>query len=144
MDARGRNPHQRVKTLTFVAAGLVVLGVAALLVVAPLRALRAPPTGDERRIVVTMAGFDPAVVRLPAGKPVAVRLVNPDSPYHSDGGGWHQLRIERLGVDVRIPPRSERTLDLPALPRGTYTFYCDVCCGGKENPSMRGVLDVAG
>lgn len=130
--------------MIFAVAALVVLALAAFLVVAPVRALRPLRAGAERRIIVTMAGFDPPVLRVPAGKPVAVRLVNPDSPYHSDGGGWHQFRIERFGVDVRVPPRSDRRVELPALSPGEYTFYCDVCCGGKENPSMRGTIDVTG
>jgi hypothetical protein len=25
---------------------------------------------------------------------------------------------------------------------GTFTWYCDICCGGKENPSMQGKLTV--
>lgn len=141
---RGSTRHPRAKSIAFAVASLIVLATAAFLVITPIQALRTPQAGDERRIIVTMAGFDPPVVRLPARRPITLRLVNPDSPYHSDGGGWHQLRIERLGVDVRIPPRSERTVELPALPRGTYTFYCNVCCGGKDNPAMQGTVEVTG
>ncbi|MBI3460116.1 cupredoxin domain-containing protein, partial [Candidatus Acetothermia bacterium] len=25
---------------------------------------------------------------------------------------------------------------------GTYEFYCNICCGGKANPSMQGKLIV--
>ncbi|MCL6552477.1 MAG: cupredoxin domain-containing protein [Firmicutes bacterium] len=134
----------------FTVAALTVLGVAIVLVVNPLRVARSPdpsaaaPNGDTRRVLITMAGFAPAVLRVPAGRPFAVRLVNPDSPYHTDGGGWHQFRVERLGVDVRVPPRSERMQVFAGLAAGTYEFYCDVCCGGKENPTMRGVIEVTG
>jgi peptide/nickel transport system substrate-binding protein len=27
---------------------------------------------------------------------------------------------------------------------GTYTFYCDICCGGKANPTMNGQIVVEG
>jgi heme/copper-type cytochrome/quinol oxidase subunit 2 len=27
---------------------------------------------------------------------------------------------------------------------GTYVFYCDLCCSGRANPSMRGELVVSG
>jgi hypothetical protein len=47
-------------------------------------------------------------------------------------------------VDVRIPPRSEQTQAFAGLAAGSYEFYCDICCGGKENPSMRGVIEVTG
>ncbi|MDR7537688.1 MAG: cupredoxin domain-containing protein [Armatimonadota bacterium] len=71
-----------------------------------------------------MAGFDPRRAR--PGRPFVIRLVNPDSPYHTDGGGWHQLRIERLGVDVRVAPRSSTTQAVAGLAPGTYEFYCKV------------------
>lgn len=91
---------------------------------------------------VTMAGFSQPILRARAGHPLRVRLVNPDSPFHTDGGGWHQLAVPGLGVDVRVAPRSERVVVIPAAAPGEYEFYCDVCCGGKENPTMRGVLRV--
>lgn len=96
----------------------------------------------DEAVRITMAGFSQPVLRARAGQPLRVRLVNPDSPFHTDGGGWHQLAIPRLGVDVRVAPRSERVVVIPAAPPGEYEFYCDVCCGGKENPTMRGVLRV--
>jgi heme/copper-type cytochrome/quinol oxidase subunit 2 len=62
---------------------------------------------------------------------------------HSDGGGWHQLAIPELGLDEKVGPRSTMTFEVPASAApGEYAFYCDICCGGKENPSMQGVLKV--
>ncbi len=149
-EARRSVLSRRLKIGLFAAAALAVLGVSVFLVVSPLRSVRAPAVeppasaGEARQIVVTMAGFDPPTVRVPAGGPLTVRLVNPDSQYHTDGGGWHQFRLESLNVDVRIPPRSDRTQTFAGLAPGTYEFYCDICCGGKENPSMRGVIEVTG
>lgn len=91
-----------------------------------------------------MAGFKPAVLQVRAGRAIRVRIVNPDNRFHSDGGGWHQLAIPALGIDKRIPPETTEILEIPATAAGDYTFYCDVCCGGKENPSMQGVLRVRG
>ena len=56
--------------------------------------------------------------------------------------GLHDLAIPELGIDAKIAPRSDKTLDILAAAPGEYAFYCDVCCGGKENPSMQGVLKV--
>lgn len=91
-----------------------------------------------------MAGFEPARLVGRAGRDLTLTFVNPDSRFHTDGGGWHQFRIDSLGVDVKIPPSSRQAVTLRTLPAGTYEFYCDVCCGGKENPAMRGVLEVTG
>jgi heme/copper-type cytochrome/quinol oxidase subunit 2 len=142
--ARREIARRRVTAGAFLAGAVIILSLAAFLFIRPFQALRPSQASRERRIAVTMAGFDPQILRVPAGTPIAVRLVNPDSPYHSDGGGWHQFRIERLGVDVRVPPRSERRLELPPLPPGVYAFYCDICCGGKDNPAMRGTVQVTG
>ncbi len=142
--------YRRLKIGAFTLVTLAVLGVSVFLAVSPLRALRAPDqgtagqTGEIRQIVVSMAGFDPPSVRVPAGRPFSIRLINPDSQFHTDGGGWHQFHIDALNLDVRIPPKSERSQTFARLAPGKYEFYCDVCCGGKENPSMRGVIEVTG
>ncbi len=148
--ARRNGLSRRLKIGLFAAAALAVFGVSVFLVVSPLRSVRAlgvkPPASaaEDRQVVVSMAGFDPSTLRVPAGRPFTVRLVNPDSQFHTDGGGWHQFRIEKLGVDVRIAPKSDRSQVFAGLAPGTYEFYCDICCGGKENPSMRGVIEVTG
>jgi plastocyanin len=92
---------------------------------------------------MSMGGFQPAELHVAAGQATTVRLVNLDGPYHTDGGGVHQFASPALGIDVKVPPRSSATLTIPASARGTYAFYCDVCCGGKENPSMQGTIVVS-
>lgn len=124
-----------------VTVSVVVVGIA-LWLVRPNPSV-APASANDRTIEVTMAGFQPARLAIPAGKAVTLRLVNPDSPYHTDGGGVHQFAVPALGVDVKVAPRSSAQVTLPAAPPGTYTFYCDTCCGGKENPSMQGAIVVS-
>ena len=137
--------RRRLTIAAFGTGAILILGIAFVLLTNPLRAVRTPaPSGESHQVIITMAGFTPPNLRVPAGRPFTVRLVNPDSSYHTDGGGWHQFRVERLGLDVRIPPRSEQSQTFEALAPGTYEFYCDVCCGGKENPSMRGKIEVTG
>ncbi len=96
----------------------------------------------DQVLQITMAGFSQPVISARAGQPLRLRLVNPDSPFHTDGGGWHQLAVPALGLDIRVPPRSQQVVEIPAAAPGEYEFYCDVCCGGKNNPTMRGVLRV--
>jgi len=74
---------------------------------------------------------------------VRVEFSSMDTPYHSDGGGWHQFAIDELGIDWKVGPQSSQVFELTApMTARTYNFYCDICCGGKENPSMQGILTV--
>ena len=39
------------------------------------------------------------------------------------------------------PESSNYATFTPDAP-GEYTFYCDICCGGRANPTMNGKLIV--
>ena len=95
------------------------------------------------QVSASMGGFEPPVMQAKAGSTVRVEFASTDTPFHSDGGGWHELAIEELGIDWKVAPQSRQVFEFtaPAEP-GTYAFYCDICCGGKENPSMQGRLTV--
>ena len=90
-----------------------------------------------------MSGFTPPNLTLAAGKTTSIRLINPDSSHHTDGGGVHQFAVPGLDLDVKVQPESDTVFTIPASKPGTYAFYCDVCCGGKENPSMQGTIVVS-
>ena len=139
----------RTTTLLLLAAGGAVILLAAVLAFVPLlNRTGAPPTSGPRTenqtIVISMAGFAPSRLTARAGRPITLTIVNPDSQFHADGGGWHQFAIDTIGIDVRVAPRSQQTITLGPLAAGRYEFYCDVCCGGRANPSMLGVLEVQG
>jgi heme/copper-type cytochrome/quinol oxidase subunit 2 len=89
-----------------------------------------------------MGGFNPSRIEARVGEPITLRLVNKDNRFHTDGGGWHQLAIDELGVDVRVPPLKTKEFTFTPNEARTYEFYCDVCCGGRQNPYMRGTLIV--
>jgi cytochrome c oxidase subunit II len=134
--ARKRGLALPVRVGAFVALSLTI--ALAVFLVWP----RTPTATAAQRVTVDMAGFHPANLTATAGQPMQIQIINPDSSMHSDGGGWHELAIPGLGIDARIAPRSDKTIDIPATAPGEYAFYCDVCCGGKDNPSMQGVLKV--
>jgi heme/copper-type cytochrome/quinol oxidase subunit 2 len=55
---------------------------------------------------------------------------------------------EELGLYVELPgagavaeSRVPVTFTAPARP-GEYEIVCDTCCGGRENPTMRGTIIV--
>lgn len=97
----------------------------------------------DLKIVVSMGGFDPPTIYANAGETLTIQLVNPDNSFHSDGGGWHQLASDELDFDFRIAPKSEKIIKIKADKPGEYAIYCDICCGGKENPYMQGKIIVS-
>lgn len=135
-------PDFRLRLGLFVVVSILVLGAAAWLVSSSNRG-SSDAGADTTRVEMSMSGFQPAELHVSAGQVATVRLVNLDGPYHTDGGGVHQFASPALGIDVKVQPRSTATLTIPASSPGTYEFYCDVCCGGKENPSMRGTIVVS-
>ncbi|MBI2166008.1 MAG: cupredoxin domain-containing protein [Chloroflexi bacterium] len=139
--AAARRKGGRIRLLAFGTIALVVLGLAAYFLWPAMR-----PTGGGSPGAVTvqlsMGGFDPNHIEGRAGEPLTLRLVNKDTPLHTDGGGWHQLAFENLRIDVNVPPETTQEFTFTPATKGSYRFYCSVCCGGKENPYMWGTLEV--
>ena len=127
--------------VAFGAIAAAVLGLAGYFLWPAVR-----PTGPVAPGVVvvqmTMEGFSPPRIEARAGQPITLRLVNKDSPFHTDGGGWHQFAIDELRLDVNVPPETNMEYTFTPGLSGDYQFYCSVCCGGKENPYMLGTLAV--
>lgn len=101
-----------------------------------------PAGGDRAEITATMGGFSARVIRAKAGRPLTVRLTSLDTRFHTDGGGRHQFAIDALGVSVIAPPGGTREVTFTPTASGVYDYYCDVCCGGRANPTMVGRLIV--
>ena len=125
-------------------AGLVLTvgGVAIGLLVTRLQG---PGATDRAAVQVhaSMGGFDPPALTVKAGQTVKVELSSMDTSMHSDGGGWHQFAIDALDINWKVGPLSSDVFEFTApAAAGTYDWYCDICCGGKENPSMQGKLTV--
>ena len=124
---------------------MVAVAVLALLVLLLKPVLFGPPS-DVPIIDVSadMGGFDRPVIRVRAGEPVTIRLRSLDDAFHIDGGGRHQFAVDELGVDIVAGPKATAFQTFTPQEPGAYTFYCDVCCGGRANPSMSGRLIVVG
>lgn len=122
---------------------VVVLAVAGLLLI---RALRPPELaqldGEVIEVAANMSGFDKPEIRVKVGEPVTLRLTSLDNQHHTDGGGQHQWAIDELGISLVAQPLSSTTGTFTAEKAGEYTFYCDICCGGRANPTMNGKLIV--
>jgi hypothetical protein len=98
--------------------------------------------GEATPVRMSMAGFEPAVIEATAGAELALELWTTDAAPHLTGG-VHTLISDELGIHEELAAESRRTvtLPMPATP-GDYDIYCDTCCGGKQSPSMHGVLRV--
>ncbi len=98
--------------------------------------------GKVINIQAAMDGFDLKEIRVKAGETLTVNLQSLDNEHHTDGGGKHQFAIDELGVNIVAQPLSSNSATFTTTKPGTYTYYCDICCGGKANPTMNGKLIV--
>jgi cytochrome c oxidase subunit II len=128
--------------------GVIVIGVLGLTSFYLVKAFfrPAPPAmaGNVVDVAADMSGFDQKEIRVKVGQPVTIRLTSLDNEHHTDGGGKHQWAVDELGVDVIAPPEGTEYVTFTPDKPGTYTYYCDICCGGRANPTMSGQLIVEG
>lgn len=138
-------PHRRRKTartIAFSALVVVVLGAATYLLLSGLFPTLPGTSPNTIDIRASMSGFSSNVVRVRAGEEVTLRLTSLDNQYHTDGGGQHQWAVDELGINVIAPAQGSESVTFTPDQPGTYTFYCDICCGGRANPTMQGTLIV--
>lgn len=130
------------KAAAFVVVATTVIGLATYLV-GPWSAVEKPAAAsDVIDVAIDMQGFDKPEIRVQAGEPVTLRLTSLDGPFHLDGGGKHQLAIDKFDVNIIAPSRGSASATFTPTEPGTYEFYCDICCGGRANPTMIGTLIV--
>jgi heme/copper-type cytochrome/quinol oxidase subunit 2 len=138
-----RQRQQHIRTAIF---GVLVVGVLGLAGFYLKQAFFRPPppamAGNVIDVTGSMDGFDQTEIHVKAGQPVTVRLTSLDNSHHTDGGGQHQWAVDELGLNVIAQPESSNFVTFTPSRAGSYTFYCDICCGGRANPTMNGKLIV--
>lgn len=140
---KARERQKQVRGIIFAVLVLGVLGLATyLLKDAFFKPAPPPMAGNVIDVQADMAGFDKKEIRIKAGQTVTIRLTSLDNAHHTDGGGKHQWAVDELGVDVVAQPESSNYATFTPSEPGEYTFYCDICCGGRANPTMNGTLVV--
>ena len=138
----------RVREAAFVLIVVAVLGGGIYLAAGDLFGQRGVATsGDAIPVRLSMAGFTPGEVRVPAGQTVALELWTTDAAPHLENG-VHTMISDELGIHeelVAAGPAGESRrvveIETPTKP-GVYDIYCDTCCGGKASPTMHGKLIV--
>ena len=142
---------QRSNRVRQAAFGLIVAGALAVggyLAFGDLAGQRGAASAmDVIPVRLSMAGFTPSEIRIPAGEDVAIELWTTDSAPHLQNG-VHTMISDDLEIyevlEAAGPTGESRrvvTITAPATP-GVYDLYCDTCCGGKASPSMHGSLIV--
>ncbi len=140
---RARQNQKRMRVMTFAIIAVLVLGLAGYLLVSAFSAPELPKmAGNVIDVAADMSGFNMKEIRVKAGEPVTVRLTSLDNSHHTDGGGKHQWAVDELGVSIVAPPEGTNFATFTPDRPGQYTFYCDICCGGRANPTMQGKLIV--
>ncbi len=140
---RSRQRRQRIRSAAFAVIVFGVLGLAGYLIYSAFNQPTPPPmAGNVIDVKADMAGFDKKEIRVKVGEPVTIRLTSLDNSHHTDGGGKHQWAVDELGVNIVAQPESSNYATFTPDKPGEYTFYCDICCGGRANPSMNGTLIV--
>jgi len=140
---RARKRRQRPRMLLYVGVVGTVLAVAGYLLASGfIRPALEPMAGTVIDIAADMGGFSQDEVRVKVGQSVTVRLTSLDNSHHTDGGGKHQWAVDELRVNIIAQPESTANATFTPTAPGVYTFYCDICCGGRANPTMQGTLVV--
>jgi heme/copper-type cytochrome/quinol oxidase subunit 2 len=141
-----REAHQRQKRIRMIGFGVLVVAVLGLsgyyLKQAFFRPPPPPMAGNVIDITGSMDGFDKNEIHVKVGQPVTVRLTSMDNSAHTDGGGKHQFAVDELGVNIVAQPESSNYVTFTPTKTGSFMFYCDICCGGKANPTMNGTFVV--
>ncbi len=142
---QARKRAERIRSVIFGVVVVAVLGIAGFFLRQAF--FRPPPpamAGNVIDIAADMSGFDQDEIRLKVGEPVTIRLTSLDNSHHTDGGGKHQWAVDELDLDVVAQPLGSEYVTFTPDKPGTYTFYCDICCGGRANPTMSGKLIIEG
>ncbi len=138
-----RRQQEKIRKVVFAVIVAGVLGLAAFYIKSAFfRPGPEPMAGNVIDLEASMSGFDQKEIHVNAGEPVTVRLTSLDNEHHTDGGGQHQWAVDELGVNIIAQPESSDFVTFTPDKPGIYTFYCDICCGGRANPTMNGRLIV--
>ncbi len=139
-----RARQKKIRAIAFSVITVIVLGLSVSMLASAFASRTPAPAANTIDISADMSGFNLQEVRVKVGEPVSIRLTSLDSSHHTDGGGKHQWAVDDFNVSVVAQPLGNNSVTFTPDKPGTYTYYCDICCGGRANPTMQGKLIVEG
>lgn len=123
--------YRRQHRISELIAGLLAVAVVAGLPVAILLQRFLTTPFNEVAVVAGPRGWDPPVIRAPAGRPLRLRVVSWD---HT-----HGLALDSFGIRAELSPGAEKVFDLTPRKPGAFPFYSHIPC---SHSSMQGWLIV--
>lgn len=124
------------KKAVFAVVVVVVMVVAGtMLYLSSRRGMPLDPNAQQ--VHISMAGWDPANLTTKVGTPLKIDVMALDNAH----GAGHDFVVDALHVNEYVGS-AQQVFTLPADQPGQYTFYCSLCCGGKDSPSMVGTYTV--
>ncbi len=123
------------KTVFAVVVAVVLVVAGTMLYLSTQRGVPMDPNAQQ--VHISMAGWDPATLTTKVGTPLKVDVMALDNAH----GAGHDFVVDALNVNEYVGS-GQQVFTLPAGEPGQYTFYCSLCCGGKDSPSMVGTYTV--
>jgi cytochrome c oxidase subunit 2 len=133
----------KLRVVAFLVVAVAILGSGIYLAGSVFMGQRdKPSTPGAFAMRISMDGFDPNPITAKPGETLTIDWWNTDASMHLTNG-VHTLVSDTLNVRFELPAESRKTITLtaPTSP-GDYDFWCDSCCGGKDNPKMHATLHV--
>lgn len=96
-----------------------------------------PIDPNAQQVRISMAGWNPSTLTTKVGAPLKIDVMALDDAH----GAGHDFVLEALSINQYVGS-TQKVFTLPADQIGQYTFYCSLCCGGKDSPSMVGTYRV--
>lgn len=125
------------KTAFGILVAVVMVVAGTMLYLSTQRIVPFDPNAQQVRI--SMAGWDPSSLTTKVGVPLKLDVIAMDNAH----GAGHDLVLDALNINEYVGS-TQKVFTLPADQPGQYTFYCSLCCGGKDSPTMVGSYTVEG
>ncbi len=119
------------KTVFGIVVAVVLVVAGTMLYLSTQRGVPMDP--NAKQVHISMAGWDPATLTTKVGTPLTIDVMALDDAH----GAGHDFVLDALGINEYVGS-TQKVFTLPASQPGQYSFYCSLCCGGKDSPTMVG------